>query len=77
MIELQTFVLIQLILYVVCTGVIALLWLQYRLLFSGLGFWVVGFIIYLVFSNRQRDIEAEIIHIDGMLEAEESGNVSE
>ncbi len=42
-----------------------------------IGFWVVGFIIYLVLSNRQRDIETEIIQIDGMLEAEESGSVSE
>ena len=43
MIELRTFELIQSILYAVCTGVIALLWLQYRRLFSGLGFWVAGF----------------------------------
>jgi hypothetical protein len=42
-----------------------------------IGFWVVGFIIYLVLSNRQRDIEAEINHIDEMLEADSSGSVME
>jgi Ni,Fe-hydrogenase I cytochrome b subunit len=42
-----------------------------------IGFWVVGFILYLVSSNRQRDIQAEINHIDEMLEADEAGRVGE
>ncbi|MFL7840454.1 MAG: hypothetical protein ACK2T4_06220 [Candidatus Promineifilaceae bacterium] len=37
-----------------------------------IGFWVVGFIIYLILSNRQRDIESEINQIDAMLEADNS-----
>lgn len=42
-----------------------------------ISFWVVGFIIYLVLSNRQRDIETEIKHIDTLLETDESGSVAE
>ena len=42
-----------------------------------IGFWVVGFIFYLVLSNRQRDIQAEINHIDEMLEADEAGSGAE
>jgi diguanylate cyclase (GGDEF)-like protein/PAS domain S-box-containing protein len=42
-IELQIFELIQFILYAVCTGVVVLLWLQYRRSFPGLGQWVAGF----------------------------------
>jgi hypothetical protein len=38
-----------------------------------IGFWVLGFAIYLVLSNRQRDIESEIDQIDAMLEADKSG----
>lgn len=34
-----------------------------------ISFWVVGFIFYLVLSNRQRDIEAEIDHIDELLDS--------
>ena len=42
-----------------------------------IGFWVVGFIIYLVLSNRQRDIEAEIRHINTMLDTNDSSIVAE
>ena len=41
--ELQTSIMIQMIIQAVCTGVVALLWLQYRRIFSGLGFWVTGY----------------------------------
>ena len=42
-----------------------------------IGFWVVGFIVYLVSSNRQRDIAGEINHVNAMLDASESGNEPE
>ena len=34
--------------------------------------WSEGFLLYLLTSNRQRDIEAEIAHIDAVLDAEEA-----
>lgn len=41
-----------------------------------IGFWVAGFVVYLVLSNRQRDIETEIDQVNKMLEANESADVA-
>ena len=44
-IDIRTLILEQVIFYVLCTLVIVLLWQQYHRRFSGLGFWLAGFIL--------------------------------
>jgi hypothetical protein len=40
-----------------------------------IAFFLVGFIVYLVLSNRQLDIESEIERVDRLLESAESGEI--
>jgi hypothetical protein len=42
-----------------------------------IGFWLLGFIVYLILSNKQRDIELEINQIDLLLEVDNSSSRSE
>ncbi len=39
--------------------------------------WVVGFIVYMILSNRQVDIESEINEVNTMLDSGEAGNAAE
>lgn len=42
-----------------------------------IGFWLIGFAIYLFTSNRQRDLESEIDQVDAMLNNAELESTSE
>ncbi len=41
-----------------------------------IAFFLVGFIVYLLLSNRQLDIENEIEHVNRLLESAESGEIN-
>lgn len=42
-----------------------------------IGSWLIGFIVYMVISNRQVDIEGEIDQVNTMLDAGEAGRAAE